>query len=88
MRLPCLQLDRARGNYRLQEAKLIEVMLEAASMDKGSRAAAALAKWKHPGSKAAGDFAAVLKDVSRPCQFARMSWDRRAHESVARSVSL
>jgi hypothetical protein len=69
-----LQLDRARGNYKLLESKLSEVMLRAAGMDKKSREASVIEKWKRPGSKAAGDFAAVLKDVSRQGRLAHKSW--------------
>jgi hypothetical protein len=63
---PCLQLDEKRGNYKLQEQKLIDVLLKAQLMDPKSNPTAKMIKgWKRPGRKgdAAGDLAKVLEQV-------------------------
>ena len=59
-----LQLDRDRGNYGLQEAKLCERLISAAGVDRKSKEAAAVLSWKK-GSKSAGagDLAFVLQQV-------------------------
>jgi hypothetical protein len=59
-----MQLDNKRGNYKLLEANLADVLLRAAGFAKTSDEAKAVFNWKRPNSKSAGDFATVLKDVS------------------------
>lgn len=58
-----MQLDNKRGNYKLLESNLINVLLKAAGIDKKSKEASTIRNWKRPGSKSAGDFAAVLQEV-------------------------
>ncbi|EFN52891.1 hypothetical protein CHLNCDRAFT_138420 [Chlorella variabilis] len=55
-------LDNKRGNYKLLESNLINVLLKAAGIDKKSKEASTIRNWKRPGSKSAGDFAAVLQE--------------------------
>ena len=60
-------MDEHRGNYKLLEQKLIDVLLKALNLDPKTDAIAKMIKaWKRPGKKgdAAGDLARTLYDVS------------------------
>ncbi len=63
---PQLALQHAPlGNKCLpQPLSTTKVCIEAAALDKASEQARAVRNWKQPGAKRAGDFAAVMKDVS------------------------
>lgn len=57
------QLDSERGNYRLQEGRLVEVLLRACGVSKTGMAAKAARGWKKPGVKGVGEFARVMQEA-------------------------
>lgn len=61
-----LQLDEKRGNYKLLEQKLIDVLIKACNWDpKKTEDAIKIKNWKKPWKKgdAAGDLAKTLEEV-------------------------
>ncbi|KDD74401.1 hypothetical protein H632_c1341p0, partial [Helicosporidium sp. ATCC 50920] len=60
-RLVLPALDEERGNMRLLEGALSNVMLRACALDRKGEAARALKNWKRPGVKGVGVYAEVLQ---------------------------
>lgn len=58
------QLDAERGNYRLQEGKLVDVFIKACGVARDGAVAKAAKGWKKPGVKGVGIFARVMEEVS------------------------
>ncbi|KAL6769116.1 LIG4 [Auxenochlorella protothecoides x Auxenochlorella symbiontica] len=55
-------LDAERGNYRLQEGKLVDVFIKACGVARDGSVAKAAKGWKKPGVKGVGIFARVMEE--------------------------
>lgn len=60
-----MQLDSERGSYRLQEGKLVKLLLKACGVARDGMAAKAARDWKKPGVKGVGEFARVMQEVRK-----------------------